>query len=128
MYVTLKDGRKIHMPTDEEDAMIRAGIAQDDENPEWTEEDFACARPAREMLAPALYAELTDKSRPVVIRHVTDAQDRARRVGRPKLDDPKSHMNMRIDTPVLNRLRATGKGWQTRVNALLREAVEQGRI
>ncbi|WP_369126232.1 BrnA antitoxin family protein [Ventosimonas gracilis] len=25
-------------------------------------------------------------------------------------------------------MRASGKGWQTRVNALLREAVEQGRI
>jgi len=128
MYVTLKDGRKIRMPSDEEDAAIRAGIAQDDDNPEWTAEDFARTRPAREMLPPTLFAELTDKSRPVVISHVTDAQDRARRAGRPKLDDPKSHMNMRIDTPVLNRLRASGKGWQTRVNALLREAVEQGRI
>jgi len=33
-----------------------------------------------------------------------------------------------LDTDVLSGLRATGRGWQTRVNALLREAVEQGRI
>jgi len=34
----------------------------------------------------------------------------------------------RLDIDVLSGLRASGKGWQTRVNALLREAVEQGRI
>jgi len=34
----------------------------------------------------------------------------------------------RLDTDVLFGLRASGKGWQTRVNALLREAVEQGRV
>jgi uncharacterized protein (DUF4415 family) len=29
---------------------------------------------------------------------------------------------------VLAHLRASGKGWQTRVNALLKEAVEKGRL
>ena len=35
---------------------------------------------------------------------------------------------MRVNVEVLARLRASGKGWQTRVNALLREAVEKGRL
>jgi len=132
MYVILPDGKKIRMPTDEEDAAIHAAALSDPDCPPMTDEQWErvkpFVRPAREALPPTLYAALTDKSRPVVIRHVTDAQDRARRVGRPKLDCPKSPLSMRVDTLVLNRLRATGKGWQTRVNALLREAVEQGRI
>ncbi len=37
-------------------------------------------------------------------------------------------LSMRADPDVLAHLRASGKGWQTRVNALLREAVEQGRL
>jgi uncharacterized protein (DUF4415 family) len=37
-------------------------------------------------------------------------------------------LSMRVDVEVLTRLRASGKGWQTRVNALLKEAVEQGRL
>jgi len=40
----------------------------------------------------------------------------------------KEQIALRVDADVLGGLRASGKGWQTRVNALLREAVEQGRI
>ena len=32
------------------------------------------------------------------------------------------------DPDVLSHLRASGKGWQTKVNALLRQAVEQGKM
>ena len=35
---------------------------------------------------------------------------------------------MRVDADVLDALRATGPGWQTRVNGLLREAVRRGRV
>jgi uncharacterized protein (DUF4415 family) len=37
-------------------------------------------------------------------------------------------LSMRVDPDVLAQLRASGKGWQTRVNALLRQAVEQGKM
>ncbi|MDB5731537.1 MAG: hypothetical protein JWQ03_1432, partial [Variovorax sp.] len=37
-------------------------------------------------------------------------------------------LSMRTDPDVLASLRASGKGWQTRVNALLREAADQGRF
>jgi len=115
-------------PTDEEDAAIHAAALADPDNPPLDEAFWRNARPAREVLPPAVYAALTDKSKPRMIRLVTDEEDRARRIGRPKLEAPKLHVNMRVDAPVVEHLRASGKGWQTRVNALLREAVEQGRI
>ena len=40
----------------------------------------------------------------------------------------KSPVKLRLDQDVLDALRSTGKGWQTRVNALLREAVVAGRF
>jgi uncharacterized protein (DUF4415 family) len=40
----------------------------------------------------------------------------------------KSPVKLRLDPDVLAALRSTGKGWQTRVNALLREAVGNGRL
>lgn len=43
-----------------------------------------------------------------------------RRGGRPKSPRPKAAVNLRLDTDVLDHFRATGKGWQTRLNALLR--------
>jgi len=105
----------------------------DDENPELTEEWFAKARPAEEVLPPAVYAALTDKSKPAVIRHVSDAQDATRqeairRRGRPKSTAPKEKINIRVSPDVLAALRASGRGWQTRMDAILREAVEAGRV
>ncbi len=35
-------------------------------------------------------------------------------------------LNMRIDADVLEAFKATGQGWQTRINAALREAVAEG--
>lgn len=50
------------------------------------------------------------------------------RRGRPPVETPRPTLNMRIDADVLAHLRGLGRGWQTRVNALLREAVKKGRI
>ncbi|MDR0842910.1 MAG: BrnA antitoxin family protein [Acidobacteriota bacterium] len=55
-------------------------------------------------------------------------QARLSRPGRPPVAVKRPTLNMRVDADVLERLRATGKGWQTRVNALLREAMAQGRL
>jgi len=35
---------------------------------------------------------------------------------------------MRVDADVLAAFRQSGKGWQTRINAVLREAVQAGRV
>ena len=52
----------------------------------------------------------------------------ARKRGRPAGSGTKSPTTLRIDRDVLDALRASGEGWQTRVNALLREAVNKGRL
>jgi uncharacterized protein (DUF4415 family) len=96
-------------PTPEDDAAIKAGIAADSDNPEWTAEDFAKAKPASEVMPPALYAALVAK----------------RPRGRPKADETKVFTAIRLDADVLDTFKATGKGWQTRVNAALRQFITE---
>ncbi len=47
--------------------------------------------------------------------------ERLVRRGRPKLDQPKRQITLRLDAAVVEGLRATGPGWQTRANAALAE-------
>jgi uncharacterized protein (DUF4415 family) len=49
--------------------------------------------------------------------------DRLIRRGRPKLERPKQAVKLRLDQDVLDHFRATGPGWQTRINATLARAV-----
>ena len=46
----------------------------------------------------------------------------ARTVGRPKKVVPKEAVNIRLDADVLAHFRATGPGWQSRINDALRRA------
>jgi len=117
-------------PTDEEDAAIHAAALADPDNPPLDEAYWRNARPAREVLPPALYAALTDKSEPVTITLVSDEQDRTRqkRMGRPPSANPKRATTIRLSPDVMDAFRATGKGWQTRIDAVLREALAAGRI
>jgi uncharacterized protein (DUF4415 family) len=43
----------------------------------------------------------------------------ARRVGRPPVENPRKNTNIRLAPSVELAFRATGKGWQTRINAAL---------
>lgn len=45
------------------------------------------------------------------------------RRGRPPLASPKQSTTVRLDPDILEYLRAGGPGWQTRLNAFLREAI-----
>lgn len=45
------------------------------------------------------------------------------RRGRPRLDHPKRQITIRLDSDLVDQLRASGPGWQSRVNAILRKAV-----
>jgi uncharacterized protein (DUF4415 family) len=45
------------------------------------------------------------------------------RRGRPRLSNPKKPVLLRLDTEVISRFKAGGEGWQTRMNAALRKAV-----
>lgn len=37
-------------------------------------------------------------------------------------------MTMRVEADVLDAIKASGTGWQTRVNQLLRDAVRRGKL
>ena len=82
-------------------------VVFDDDNPEWTSDDFAKARPASEIHAPA----------------VVNALVRSR--GRPAMadEDRKQKVNIRLSPDVLDALRAGGAGWQTRADDLLRKGL-----
>ena len=77
------------------------------DSPELTEADFRKARPGAEV-----YPNLADAV--------------ARRRGRPVSDAPKVQINLRVDPDVLERYRAGGPGWQTRMNAALRAGLVPG--
>ncbi|HEV7229212.1 BrnA antitoxin family protein [Brevundimonas sp.] len=42
--------------------------------------------------------------------------------GRPRSERPKVPVSLRLDADVVERFRATGDGWQSRINELLRAA------
>ena len=44
----------------------------------------------------------------------------------PERDEPKKQVTLRLDADLLDRFRAGGKGWQSRINATLRKAVGLG--
>ena len=46
--------------------------------------------------------------------------------GRPPVAIKRPTLNMRVDADVLDAFKATGPGWQTRINAVLRDAVAHG--
>ncbi len=50
------------------------------------------------------------------------------RRGRPLGSGSKTQVTLRLDTEALDAFKAIGTGWQTRINALLREAVASGRV
>jgi uncharacterized protein (DUF4415 family) len=95
---------KIEPHSDEEEAAIQRGIAQDPDNPEWTAEDFARARPAREI-------------------HPELVEDWLRRKRGAQKAPTKVLVSLRLEREVLDKLRASGRGWQGRANDMLRKAV-----
>src|SRR5689334_18078083 len=55
-----------------------------------------------------------------VIRPATGVLVLDRR-GRPRMANPKQAVKLRLDADLLAHFRATGPGWQTRINAALRK-------
>ena len=52
---------------------------------------------------------------------MADAADMKRRVrGRPRLEATKHLVSLRLDPEVVGRFRATGPGWQSQINEVLR--------
>ena len=49
----------------------------------------------------------------------------AKRPGRPKSEPAKKLIALRLDLDIIERFRATGSGWQSRMNAALREYLDK---
>lgn len=62
--------------------------------------------------------ELTDAH----FERVYEGEKLVRR-GRPSLEHPKQRVTIRLDADVVSRLRASGPGWQSRINEALRKVV-----
>lgn len=77
-----------------------------DDAPEWTDDTFDRA---------AIYRNG---------KLVRPADGTLTRPGRPKLANPKRQVTLRLDGDVIDRLRETGPGWQSRINEILRNAVK----
>lgn len=84
---------------------IQRIIASDPDAPEATDEQLAQAKPFDEA-----FPALADAMR----RNVG---------GRPKSENPKVAVSLRLDQDILTRFKASGPGWQTRMNDALRDAV-----
>jgi uncharacterized protein (DUF4415 family) len=70
---------------------------------------------------PPLNAETLARMRPA--RDVVPDIVRAAKIGRPKSEHPKEAIKLRLDYDLLVHFRASGAGWQTRINDTLRRAV-----
>jgi uncharacterized protein (DUF4415 family) len=79
----------------------------ENDNPAWTAEDFAQARPAAAVLPQLFDAKV--------------AEQLLRPRGRPRIDFPKQRINIRLSHEVVEHFRSTGEGWQTRIDNALRQ-------
>ena len=96
---------KQHIPplTDEEEAEIQHQIADDPDAPELTDEEMKGARPFAEV-----FPDLMESIR--------------RTRGRPAVEVRKQQVSLRLDPDVIAKFKATGKGWQARINDILKSA------
>lgn len=83
----------------------------EDENPEWTAEDFAKVRPASEVL-PQIFGEKV-------------AKEMLKPRGRPRVEFPKERINIRLSHEVIEHFKSAGEGWQTRIDAALRQFIAE---
>jgi uncharacterized protein (DUF4415 family) len=96
--------KRLVRPTPEEDAAIQRGIDADPDTWEVTEKDLARARPMREV-------------DPDIV------EDWLRRTRGKQKTPTKVLVSLRLERDVVERLRASGRGWQSRANDMLRKAV-----
>ena len=83
-------------------------LIDDDDNPELTEEHFARARPFKEGF-PKQYAAWKKQSRTPI-------------------EVPKVHIELQLAADVVEGVRATGPGYEARVERVLREALDAGKF
>jgi len=81
---------------------------RDRDNPEWTKKDFAKARPADEVLPPAVLS---------TFKHYRG----------PQKEPTKIPVSIRLSREVVNYFKASGAGWQSRIDEALRKVAKRGR-
>ena len=81
----------------------------DKDNPVWTKADFKRARPLKEV-DPALFAML------------------GKRRGRPPVQFPKKQITMRLSSKIVDEIKASGAGYNARIERILEEALDKGRL
>jgi uncharacterized protein (DUF4415 family) len=89
----------------ESSADMESNWVDPDDAPEWTDDQFARAE-----------IRIGDR----VIR---PANGTLTRPGRPKSENPKKQVTIRLDQAVIEKLREGGPGWQSRANEILKKAV-----
>jgi uncharacterized protein (DUF4415 family) len=89
--------------SDEEEAEIQRQIAADPDDAEATDEELAQARPFAEV-----FPELMESIR------------RAR--GRPRVENPKQAVTLRLSSRTLERFKAIGDDWRARMAEVLEKA------
>jgi len=82
----------------------------DAENPNWTLNTFKKSRPAREVLPQILGDQISEEL--------------LKPRGRPRLETPKERINIRLSYEVIQHFKSSGAGWQTRIDAALREFIK----
>lgn len=87
MQIKSKSGRDFELPSEQEEADINAGIAEDPDARELTDKEFQRLRP----------------------------------MGRPKAEVTKERITIRLSPDVVAKFRATGSGWQSRMDKALQE-------
>ena len=97
----MKDAKEIG---DAKETRIQAMIASDTDAPEATDDQLARARPFAKSF-PGLAAKM-----------------RKNVGGRPRSGNAKQPISLRLDLDVIAKFKSTGPGWQTRINAALRDA------
>ncbi|MEO6015553.1 MAG: BrnA antitoxin family protein [Devosia sp.] len=85
---------------------VRPEVVFDDDNPEWTEQDFKDARPAEEVLPP----------------HILKAFPKLRGAQKAPTKIP---VSLRLSPDVVEHFKATGDGWQTRIDETLKAAIKK---
>lgn len=89
-----------------------ADVSQEDwesvDVPEATDAEFASAKPFKEVF-PATYKAW-------------------KKMGRPPVAAPKIHIGFRLSADVVRSIRATGRGYNARVEKVLRDALAKGEL
>lgn len=93
-YLTLRNGQKILLNTPEEDAAITVAALSDPDTVPLTDAEWEAVKPSAR------------RGRPPAVRPL------------------KVPTTIRFDADVLVALKASGKGWQTRVNEAMREWIK----